>query len=69
MLIRIIRRTFTNELNREMMQLIVTQIVFVATFVIRVGGYVSLQANAWVDFTRDYPLKMKSPAFTAVFAL
>lgn len=36
LLIRIIRKAFTDELNQEMRQLVISEITFVSTFLIRV---------------------------------
>ena len=68
-LVHIIRRTFTDELNREMMQLLVSQIIFVFTFIMRVGLIFAVMIGTWTDFTRDYPDKMNSKVLTAMFPL
>ena len=55
LLICIIRKAFTNELNQEMRQLIISEITFVSTFLMRVILICYVQFHHWVDFTRDYP--------------
>ena len=69
LLIHTIRRTFTDELNREMKQLIVSQSIFVAIFILRGGFIIILAFNLWIDFTRDYPSKMTNGFLTAMFPL
>mmetsp|Transcript_47434 Transcript_47434/g.62760 ORF Transcript_47434/g.62760 Transcript_47434/m.62760 type:complete len:117 (-) Transcript_47434:733-1083(-) len=64
-LISIIRRTFTDELNSEMKQLVITEITFVVTFLLRVILILFVQVGHWVDFTRDYPHDM-TPGFETI---
>lgn len=68
-LVHVIKRTFTDELNREMIQLIVSQIIFVFTFILRCGLFVLLIVGHWVNFTEDYPNEMPGPFLTAMFPL
>ena len=68
-LVNVIRRTFTDELNREMMQLCVSQIIFVFTFILRVGLFFANTRGYWVNFTSDYPYKMNNKFLTAMFPI
>ena len=58
LLIHIIRKAFTDELNQEMRQLVISEITFVSTFLIRVLLIILVNANRWIDFTKDYPGNM-----------
>ena len=67
LLIRSISKTFTNELNQEMKQLIQSQSIFVATFILRSCLSILLNFNSWIDFTRDYPGHMGHGFLDAMF--
>ena len=66
-LIIIIRKTFTNELNQEMKQLVISEVIFVVTFLLRVALILCVQMELWIDFSRDYPHEMKVGFKTAMF--
>ena len=69
-LVMTIKKTFTNELNREMVELLISQSIFVFTFLIRTGLIFAVKADEWVDFNRDYPDHMEGHATaTAMFPL
>ena len=55
LLIHIIRKAFTDELNQEMRQLVISEITFVSTFLIRVILIILVNNHYWIDFARDYP--------------
>ena len=57
-LIKTIREAFTNELNQEMKQLIISEMTFVLTFLVRVVLIICVFKNQWIDFSRDYPKNM-----------
>ena len=58
LLVHIIRKAFTDELNQEMRQLVISEITFVSTFLIRAILIVLVSTHHWIDFPRDYPDKM-----------
>ena len=58
LLVHIIRKAFTDELNQEMRQLVISEITFVSTFLIRVLLIILVNDHHWIDFTRDYPGNM-----------
>ena len=66
-LIIIIRKTFTNELNQEMKQLVISEVIFVVTFLLRVALIFCVQKGDWIDFSRDYPHDMEAGFKTAMF--
>ena len=55
MLIYIIKKNFNSDLNQERKQLVLCQSVFVASFLIRFSLICVVQADHWIDFTKDYP--------------
>ena len=67
LLILTIRRVFTDELNQEMRQLVISEITFVGTFLLRVILIFVVQQNKWIDFTRDYPDHMMGYFVTIMF--
>ena len=52
-----------------MKQLIISQSIYVASFISRCLFWIALIDNKWVDFTRDYPADMGSGFLTAMFPL
>jgi len=62
-LIFIVRKNFHEELCCEQNHVIICQSIFVVSFLVRVVLIGMIQADKWVDFTRDYPLDMKHTAW------
>jgi len=69
LLITIIRKTFTDELNQEMKHLVISEVIFVTTFLVRVALIFCVLTHNWIDFSRDYPGNMNSSFQTVMFPL
>lgn len=69
LLIHIIQKSFTDELNKETRQLLLSQSIFVLTFLLRCCLIVLVIENLWIDFSRDYPDGMTKKGSTAMFPL
>ena len=68
-LIHTILKTFTdNELSQEMRQLIVSQTIFVCTFMVRVVLIILVTNHRWIDFLRQYPDCMYKNFETVMFS-
>ena len=68
-LIHNILKTFTdNELSQEMRQLIVSQSIFVCTFLVRVVLIILVTNKMWIDFLRQYPKCMYEDYKTVMFS-
>ena len=68
LLICIIQRDFSSDLNQERKQLVICQSIFVGSFLIRFALIVVVQNEDWVDFSRDYPSNM-NPVTTVFLPL
>ena len=55
MLIYIIKKNFSSDLNQERKQLVICQSIFVTSFLIRFCLICVVQSDHWIDFTKDYP--------------
>jgi len=68
MLIKVIKANFGDIFRREMRSLIVCQMIFVTTFLIRVCLISLVISNKWIKFGRDYGC-IANAFFFAVFVL
>ena len=49
-----------------MKQLVISEVIFVVTFLLRVALIFCVQKGDWIDFSRDYPDDMKAGFKTAM---
>ena len=52
-----------------MKQLVISEVTFVMTFLLRVFLLICILSNTWVDFSRDYPSDMGGTFYTIMFPL
>ena len=61
LLIVTISKHFKEDLQKETMQLLVSQIFFVLTFLIRLALILCVKNHKWADFSRDFNSKAWLP--------